>query len=228
MLTASQKGYVTNYTRLQDAENKIIALEKEAGNTESITFVGILVDKNGKACEDKIVEIHSLVQTSRTDENGSFQFNSVEFGQHIIYVKDVNENVLAQKEFNIKLGSPVALNGNDIIAENGSVFTVKMQLDGNELTFLNIEEGNKAPVIDIKQYSNSIDIGDDGKIQNIGRTNPQTGDRADLPVWYALLIASLSILIMTVCVNIKKGKRLDVYKRQQYWIILKVKVLISL
>ena len=207
MLTASQKGYVTNYTRLQDAENKIIALEKEAGNTESITFVGILVDKNGKACEDKIVEIHSLVQTSRTDENGSFQFNSVEFGQHIIYVKDVNENVLAQKEFNIKLGSPVALNGNDIIAENGSVFTVKMQLDGNELTFLNIEEGNKAPVIDIKQYSNSIDIGDDGKIQNIGRTNPQTGDRADLPVWYALLIASLSILIMTVCVNIKKGKR---------------------
>lgn len=146
MLTASQKGYVTNYTKLQEAENKIVALEKEAGETDSITFVGILIDKNGESCDDKIVEIHSTVQTGRTDENGSFQFNNVEFGQHIIYVKDVNENVLAQKEFNIKLGSPVALNGNDIIAENGSVFTVKMQLDGDELTFLNVEEGNKAHI----------------------------------------------------------------------------------
>lgn len=208
MLTASQKGYVTNYTKLQEAENIIVALEKEAGNTESITFVGILVDKNGKACDDKIVEVHSLIQTGRTDENGSFQFNNVEFGQHIIYVKDAKGNVFAQKEFNIKLGSPIALNGNDIIAENGSVFTVKMQLDGGELTFLNVEEGNKAPVIDIKQDSNGIDIGDDGKIPNTGITSPQTGDHANLPVWYALLIASLSVLIMTVCVNIKKGKRL--------------------
>lgn len=208
MLTASQKGYVTNYTKLQEAENKIVALEKEAGETDSITFVGILIDKNGESCDDKIVEIHSTVQTGRTDENGSFQFNNVEFGQHIIYVKDVNENVLAQKEFNIKLGSPVALNGNDIIAENGSVFTVKMQLDGDELTFLNVEEGNKAPVIDIKQDGNGIDIGDDGKIPNTGTTSPQTGDYANLPVWYALLIASLSVLIMMVCVNIKKGKRL--------------------
>lgn len=208
MLTASQKGYVTNYTKLQEAENKIVALEKEAGETDSITFVGILVDKNGESCDDKIVEIHSTVQTGRTDENGSFQFNNVEFGQHIIYVKDVNENVLAQKEFNIKLGSPVALNGDDIIAENGSVFTVKMQLDGDELTFLNVEEGNKAPVIDIKQDGNGIDIGDDGKIPNTGTTSPQTGDHANLPVWYALLIASLSVLIMMVCVNIKKGKRL--------------------
>lgn len=208
MLTASQKGYVTNYTKLQEAENKIVALEKEAGETDSITFVGILIDKNGESCDDKIVEIHSTVQTGRTDENGSFQFNNVEFGQHILYVKDVNENVLAQKEFNIKLGSPVALNGDDIIAENGSVFTVKMQLDGDELTFLNVEEGNKAPVIDIKQDGNGIDIGDDGKIPNTGTTSPQTGDYANLPVWYALLIASLSVLIMMVCVNIKKGKRL--------------------
>lgn len=72
MLTASQKGYVTNYTKLQEAENTIIALEKETGNTESVTFVGILVDKDSKALSDMIVEIHSVVQTGRTDENGSF------------------------------------------------------------------------------------------------------------------------------------------------------------
>lgn len=42
----------------------------------------------------------------------------------------------------------MVINGNDIVAENGSVFTVKMMVDNGSLTFLDIEEGNKAPEID--------------------------------------------------------------------------------
>lgn len=89
MLTAAQKGYVTNYAKLQAAEVKIAELEDENyEEVQKVTFVGILVDKDGKALSDMIVEIHSAVQTGRTDENGSFQFNDVEFGKHTVYVKD--------------------------------------------------------------------------------------------------------------------------------------------
>lgn len=163
-LTDNQKKIVTNYDTLTDAEVKIAELEnKDYEEVQSITFVGILVDKDGKALADKVVEIHSVIQTGRTDENGSFQFNNVEFGNHTVFVKDENGNITAQKEFNIVLGSPLALNGNEIVAENGSVFTVKIQLDGDELTFMNVEDGNKAPVVDTDKSDEDtgIDIGDD-------------------------------------------------------------------
>lgn len=214
MLTASQKGYVTNYTKLQEAENTIIALEKETGNTESVTFVGILVDKDSKALSDMIVEIHSVVQTGRTDENGSFQFNNVEFGKHTVYVKDAKGNIISQREFNIALGSPLALNGNEIIAENGSVFTVKMQLDNGTLSFLNVENGNKAPVIDTsKGYKDSegIYIGEGDKSDaninhNYDEKSIQTGDDTNLTLWIALLIASLCGLVATAYSGLKKRK----------------------
>lgn len=204
MLTASQKGYVSNYGKLQEAEAVIAKLEKETGKTESVTFVGILVDKNDNAYADRFVELHSDVQNGRTDENGSFQFNDVEFGKHTIYVKNTNGDTVAKKEFYIRSGSPLSVSDDGIIAENGSVFTVKIQLDGDELTFLNIEEGNKAPTVTLREDVNSIDIGDDGKLSESG--SPQTGENADLTVWYILLAVSLSVLVFTGYIKIKKRR----------------------
>ncbi len=204
MLTASQKGYVSNYGKLQEAEAVIAKLEKETGKTESVTFVGILVDKNDNAYADRFVELHSDVQNGRTDENGSFQFNDVEFGKHTIYVKNTNGDTVAKKEFYIRSGSPLSVSDDGIIAENGSVFTVKIQLDGDELTFLNIEEENKAPTVTLREDVNSIDIGDDGKLSESG--SPQTGENADLTVWYILLAVSLSVLVFTGYIKIKKRR----------------------
>lgn len=213
-LTDSQKAIVTNYEKLIEAEVKIAEIENDNyEKVQSVTFIGILVDKNGNACADMIVEIHSTIQTGRTDENGSFQFNGVEFGKHTIFIKDENGNIIAQKEFNILLGSPLAIQGSEIVAENGSVFTVKMQLDEDELTFLGIEEGNQAPIVDTNKDGSSIEIGDDGKIPNTGMTSPQTGEYANLPVWYALLIASLSVLVIMMSVNIKKKKTARKHQR---------------
>ena len=193
-------GYVTNYAKLQAAEVKIAELEDENyEEVQKVTFVGILVDKDGKALSDMIVEIHSAVQTGRTDENGSFQFNDVEFGKHTVYVKDAKCNIISQREFNITLGSTLALNGNEIIAENGSVFTVKMQLDNGTLSFLNVENGNKAPVVDTSKGdkdSEGIYIGEGDKSDaninhNYVEKSLQTGDDTNLTLWIALLIASL-------------------------------------
>lgn len=217
-LTETQQSIVTNYDVLTAAEVKIAELEDaNYEEVQSVTFVGILVDKNGKALPDLVVEIHSAVQTGRTDENGSFQFNNVEFGKHIIYVKDAKGNVIAQREFNITLGSPLSLNGNDIIAENGSVFTVKMQMDNGTLSFLNVEDGNKAPVVDTSKGdkdNESIYIGegdaaitDKEKNPNTGSKSPLTGDNTNIALWFALLIASLCGLTVTAYSGIKRRKR---------------------
>lgn len=194
---------------------KIAELEDENyEEVQKVTFVGILVDKDGKALSDMIVEIHSAVQTGRTDENGSFQFNDVEFGKHTVYVKDAKCNIISQREFNITLGSTLALNGNEIIAENGSVFTVKMQLDNGTLSFLNVENGNKAPVVDTSKGdkdSEGIYIGEGDKSDaninhNYVEKSLQTGDDTNLTLWIALLIASLCGLVATAYSGLRERK----------------------
>lgn len=200
MLTASQKRYVTNYSKLQDAEKTISELKLNDENaTPFVTFVGLLSDKNGKALSDYIVEIHSDVKTSKTDENGSFLFNTIEFGSHTMLIKDASGNVVAQKKFNIVDGTPLALNGDEIVAENGETFTLHIQLDGSSISFLSIEKGNKAPTIDTDHDDDGIYIGDDNiKV-------PNTGDDTNLLFWYIVLFGSLAVLAGT-CLNVKNNR----------------------
>ena len=206
-LMDNQKKIVINYQILINAEVRIAELEDE--NFEeipSVTFVGIVVDKDGNALSDRIVEMHSSVQTSRTDENGSFQFNDVEFGTHTIFIKDANGNIITQREFNIIQGSPLALNGNDIVAENGSIFTVRMMVDGSDLIFLNVEEGNKAPAVEIG--NDGIYIGEADQKGNTSSvsdaTGPDTGDYSNFTFWSVLLFGSFAGLSIIICLHLKK------------------------
>ena len=226
-LTDKQKEIVTNYSELTAAEVKIAELEDDNyEEVQKVTFVGIMVDKDGNAYADKLIEIHSVVQNGRTDENGSFQFNNVEFGEHTIFIKSEDGSVIAQKSFNIKIGSPLSITDNEIVAENGAIFTVRMQMDGTDIKFLSVEEGNKAPVVDTdKDDEGGIDIGDDETPDddddddgiNIGDADkddgnsddgskptpdqdvqsPQTGDNSNITLWVILLIVSLFGLCIT-------------------------------
>ena len=56
----------------------------------------------------------------------------------------------------------------------------------------------------LREDVNSIDIGDDGKLSESG--SPQTGENADLTVWYILLAVSLSVLVFTGYIKIKKRR----------------------
>lgn len=227
-LTDKQKEIVTNYSELTAAEVKIAELEDDNyEEVQKVTFVGIMVDKDGNAYADKLIEIHSVVQNGRTDENGSFQFNNVEFGEHTIYIKSEDGSVIAQKSFNIKIGSPLSITDDEIVAENGAIFTVRMQVEGNDIKFLSVEEGNKAPIVDTdKDDEGGIDIGDDKTPEdddddddgiNIGDADkddgnkddgskpkpdqdvqqPQTGDNSNITLWVILLIVSLFGLCIT-------------------------------
>lgn len=207
-LTGSQKEFVTNYKKLLDAEKQIIELEKENDEIKTVTMVGILVDKDGKPIRDKMVEIHSTVQNAKTDPNGSFLFSNVEFGKHSLYIKDSQGNVEAQKDFNIIMGSPLSIDGNNITVDNHSVFTVKIELKDNQLSFINISEGNLAPELDSNredELNNGIKISDsvDLKLdESTSKKNTSTGDNTNLNLYYILM--SISLIGILVMVYLKK------------------------
>lgn len=189
MLTANQKKYVEQsyVNKLNVAEKKIAELEaaerKDENNKDvgKIIFVGRVVDKNDNSLSDYIVEMHSMVQTARTDKNGYFRFTNVEMGNHNIFIKDKGGKLIATKEFSIVEGSPLSLEGNVITAEDGSVATVSIRINNKEIEFVSVEEGDKTP-------DNITNIGNEEGI-NIGKPygTPDTGDNTNLMLWFNLL-----------------------------------------
>lgn len=188
LLTYEQKKYVTNYDLLNNAEIQLNKILCDDEKSQFVILVGILTDEVGKPLFDYTVEICSDKMIAKTDENGSFRFNNVEFGNHTITVKDHKGTLLAQKTFDLVLGTPLSINDNEIIAENGSVFTLSIQLDGDKLALANIESGDTSPEIDLADPDDSsIFIGDSDK--NIDFI--ETGDVVNLEIWWVLFIISL-------------------------------------
>lgn len=220
-LTENQKSIVTNYDKLATAESKIAELEdNEYEEVQTVTLVAIFVDAEGKPLEDTAIELHSVVQNGRTDENGSILFAGVEFGEHTIYTKDANSNTTSQKSFTIVLGAPLGINGDVITVENGAVFTVTIQQNGSALTFLSVEEGNKAPEIDTDKddEEDGIDIGDGDDDKDSDSSSdpddsiPQTGDESHLMFWNTMMFVSLAGFFM---VPMFFGRKRGKYERRR-------------
>lgn len=239
LLTASQKGYVDNYEKLQSAEAVIAKLEeaekdnyednKEAGK---VIFVGTVSDQDGKPLTDYIVEIHSTVQTARTDRNGYFRFADVEMGDHTITIKDKNGSIEAVREFCIAEGTELSLKDNVITAQDGAIFTVKIKRDGKNITFISVEEGDRTPDINADENeddrNDGIEIGDpvnppsnpsapsgsgnktpNEDSINIDRPSApvKTGDNVNLALWFGMLFLSICMIIAAGCYNVR-GKKI--------------------
>lgn len=196
-LSEKQKSIITNYKKLTDAEVKLAQLEHANYNVRgSVTFAGILVDNSGNEMVDQYVEIHSEVKKARTDKQGMVQFNSVEFGNHTIYVKDNGGNVIAQKEFSIENGAQLSLTGDLIVAENNSEFTVNMKVEGNKIEFLSIQNG-----ID-KQHSENASNQNNKKSDNPQKA-VRTGDGNMIKIWNLILLVSV-LAVIEMCIIKKK------------------------
>lgn len=205
-LSASQKEYVTKYQKLLTSEETILSLEKNDESIHNVTFVGILKDKKGNALSDKLIELHSTVKTGKTDENGSFLFSGVDFGKHTIYVKDAKGNTIAQKEFEIREGKEMSVSNDIITVDNHSIFTLNIVMDGNQLTFSKIEEGNKAPKIEVK-YGEELVSGISITNHTKSRKNSlKTGDETNGLIWTSLLIISFIVILMILRVYLTKKR----------------------
>lgn len=210
LLLSDQKGYVTNYKNLTEAEDKLAELKKDT-DEKTVNMVCNVVDKNGKALVDYLVEIHSAVQQSRADENGFARFSNVEMTDHTIIIKNADGKELAQKSFKITEGNSLSLNGDEIIAKAGSTFTLTVKADEESIDFLSVESGDKAPELKNKDDEPlSIDISDsvdDGTSENTPSGSVATGDRNTMYAWYILLVCSWATLILMFVSYRKKKNR---------------------
>lgn len=227
LLLSNQKGYVTNYQILTKAEDKLAELKKETDG-KTVNMVCYVVDKNGKALVDYLVEIHSAVQQSKTDENGFARFSNVEMTNHKIIIKNAEGKELSNKLFKITEGNSLSLNGDEIVAQAGSIFTLAIKADEESINFLNVESGDKAPKLENKDDKPlSIDISDSTKDEkniddikidisdsanggtsaNTSLGSVATGDRNTMYAWYVLLVCSWTTLVVMFVHNRRKRNR---------------------
>lgn len=106
------------------------------------TFVFRLVDTANNPLANMTVELHSTPKVAQTNANGIVAFSGVESGAHTLYVKDGNGNILSSKSLEILFGDTVLLNGNQLTVKAGSAFTLNAQMNGNELAFVSIQDGD--------------------------------------------------------------------------------------
>lgn len=216
ILLSNQKGYVTNYSKLTNAEDKLAELKKDT-DEKTVNMVCSIIDKDGKALVDYIAEIHSNVLQSRTDENGFVRFSNVLIDEHTLIIKDSNGTKCAEKTFKIVEGDSLSISGNEITAKAGSTFTLSVSVNDGNISFLKVESGDKAPKLENEDdKTHSIDIPDSAKdeeniddktidITNNSATSPQTGDNRKMYAWYLLLIASWSTLVL-IFISCRKKK----------------------
>lgn len=216
ILLSNQKGYVTNYSKLTNAEDKLAELKKDT-DEKTVNMVCSIIDKDGKALVDYIAEIHSNVLQSRTDENGFARFSNVLIDEHTLIIKDSNGTKCAEKTFKIVEGDSLSISGNEITAKAGSTFTLSVSVNDGNISFLKVESGDKAPELENEDdKTHSIDISDSAKdeeniddktidITNNSATSLQTGDNRKMYAWYLLLIASWSTLVL-IFISCRKKK----------------------
>ena len=139
----------------------------DAGNGagKGVTISGYLVDGSGNPISGMTVELHSTPRTTVTAQNGFFRFTNVEFGQHELFAKDSDGNILASKKFELRSGKTVGFSGNVLSAPAGSAVVMTVKVANGNMTFSNVRRGN-----------------------------PQTGDHANTAMWLLLMAGSCAVL----------------------------------
>lgn len=115
------------------------------GNISAANYASLvicLVNASGSPLPDMTVELHSTPKVSKTNQNGIAGFTEVESGAHTLYVKDANGTILASKAFEVVFGDKGSINGSQIVVKSGSATTLTVQLEGSELKFLNVQDGD--------------------------------------------------------------------------------------
>ena len=156
----------------------------------SVTLVGFVVDENNAPMANMTVELHSTPRSTVTAENGFFQFTGVEFGEHTLYVKDQNANILASQKFEIRQGDTFVFAGNVITAAPGTGITLTVKVANGAMTLSAVAAG----------------AGNTAQGANLMTTAADTGDSTNMAPWLSLLAISCAVAV-GLAVMIKKRSR---------------------
>lgn len=138
-------------------------------NQTYVAVKGVVRDSNGNVLANSLVKLHSVERITYTDENGYYQFNNVELGEHALqfYAQDDKKDLVSA----VKL----------IIQSESASSKVQYLAEGNKI-FVNVQG---ADVI--------VDLNDESQKVNAGI---KTGDTfSSMPVFilfigFVLLVAS--------------------------------------
>lgn len=144
--------------------------EERTITVSSATAVVRLVDEAGNPLSGAIMELHSTPQTAQTDKKGRAVFSGVTAGLHTLYVKDGAGNIQASRKLELLFGEKDSINADQVTVRTGETFTLQIQLMGNELLFLNVQEGDIYQVV-----------------------SAGTGDDMEPELWLAILLVSCGL-----------------------------------
>ncbi len=140
----------------------------ESSRANSVTIIARVVNPAGNPFAGYTMEIHSTPKAATLNKDGAAAFSGVEGGHHTLYVKDSEGSTVALKAFELVFGDAVSLTGNQISVKAGAAYTLSVQVNGSELVFLSLQEGD---------------------VYNVQA--PKTGDDTKMVFWVVLAVLSL-------------------------------------
>lgn len=141
--------------------------EQDADTVNIITHV---VGADDKALANYIIEMHSTVKTANTDASGNASFESMEMGQHTVYIKNEKGTTVASKNFTLRSGSSLSRDGDTITIVPGQTVMMTIKV-----------EGSKASIVNVKSANSSF-----------------TGDAVNTQLWIILIMMSMLALSRTI------------------------------
>lgn len=145
-----------------------------------VKMVTNIVDKDGNLLTGYILEIDSTSKTAVINGRGEASFNGMDAGDHTLYLKDSEGNVIASKQIKIVWADSYSIKDNVIYVKGNQYFELKVKYNGQELILLSV-----GPV-----------------------SNPQTGDNNSLWIWITLVcISGILISLSRKRTNFKFSKK---------------------
>ena len=148
-----------------DSDERTVATM--AAVSSKVSFAMRLVNPASLPLSGLTIEIHSTPKVSQTNQNGMATFYDIESGSHTLFVKDKDGNILASTDFEILFGDATKLQNMQLTVKSGSRFTLDAQLDGNVLTFVNLQEGDAYRIL-----------------------SANTADDTNIAIWFVLMFVS--------------------------------------
>ena len=168
-VTGLEENYVGQNVIAHTGTN--IAATNLSANNGFAPMSATVVDIYGNPLMGYTLEIHSDPVSATLDDSGRASFGNIQAGDHTLYLKDVEGNIVASKDIVIVFGDGYSIEGNVVYILEGRAFTLNVQYDGEEIILLSVE-------------------GD----------SPDTGDHKNFELWTLVMAASivgLSIILTT-------------------------------
>lgn len=212
------------------AQNFRLDLNSDIESPDVICSVRIL-DPSGDTVSNLNLELRSKPQNTMTNDFGIAKFKPIGFGNHTLYVKNDNGNIIAQKSFEILSSNEYNVKDDAVTAVKGSSFTLDVEYDGNQLKLLptnasigtnattstgseDINKNNATSVTTVVANSNNVTTSNKDNSAKISNTNendkaelvlsPDTGDNFD--VWKYIYIIICASAIIGICM-LRKVKK---------------------